>query len=147
MKRLASAILCSSMFLIPLVGQTRPAPPAPEEMVQHRVKMLTTLLSLTSAQQQQATAIFTNAATTTSGVHASLRAAHQDLNVAVKSNDTAAIDRLAAQIGNSMAQLTSTEAKAKAAFYQILTPEQQTKLSQFQSEAHGGFHEGHGMEH
>jgi hypothetical protein len=42
-----------------------------------------------------------------------------------------------------MAQITMAEAKAHAAFYQTLTPEQQTKLSQMDMH-HGRMH-GHGM--
>ena len=114
----------------------------PANRVQHRVHFLTNLLSLTPEQQQQATTIFTNAATTGQSQHDSLKTAHQALRDAVKSNNTAAIDQNATVIGNSMAQMISNRAKAQAAFYQILTPDQQAKFGEFESEHHG-FHGRH----
>jgi len=105
-------------------------------MVAHRVEYLTTVLSLTSAQQQQATTIFANAATAESGVHDNLRAARQSLQTAIAGNDGPGIDQAAATIGSLTTQLTSLQAKARAAFYQILTAEQQSKLTKLESQ-HG----------
>lgn len=113
----------------------------PADRVQHRVNFMTKLLALTPAQQQQATTIFTNAATSLQGLHGGMRTSHQNLKQAIQSNDTAAIDQNAAAIGNAMAQGIAVRAKAQAAFYQILTPDQQSKLSQFASEHPG--HRGH----
>jgi Spy/CpxP family protein refolding chaperone len=121
-----------------LVGQHPPKPPSPEEMVQHRVSYLTTVLSLTNMQQQQATTIFTNAAKDASTVHDSLRSAHESLSAAVKSNDNAAIEQAAATIGNLIAQLTAARAKGEATFYQILTADQQNKMTQLEK-ARGPF--------
>jgi Spy/CpxP family protein refolding chaperone len=92
--------------------------------VQHRINYLTTLLSLTAAQQQQATTIFTTAASAQASVHSSMTAARQSLTTAVQSNDTAGIDQAATTIGSLTAQTTANQAKAEAAFYQILTPAQ-----------------------
>ena len=107
--------------------------------IQHRVAFLTTLLTLTTAQQTQATTIFTNAAAAAATVHSSMKTAREALKAAVTSNDAATIDTNANTIGTLTGQLTSIEAKADGAFYQILTPEQQTKFTQFESEGHGGF--------
>ena len=74
--------------------------PSPATMVAHRVEYLTTVLSLTSAQQQQATTIFTNATIAESGVHDNLRAARQSLQTAIAGNDSAGIDEAAATIGS-----------------------------------------------
>jgi Spy/CpxP family protein refolding chaperone len=112
-------------------------------MVQRRVSFLTTLLSLTAAQQQQATSIFTTAATAGATVFSSLKTARQSLETAVKNNDSATIDQVSATIGNSTAQRTANDAKADAAFYQILTADQQSKLTQFEAQG-GGFGPGHG---
>jgi Spy/CpxP family protein refolding chaperone len=114
--------------------------------MQHRIAFLTTLLTLTTAQQQQATTIFAAAATAAAPLHTSMKAARQALQTAVTGNDAATIDTNAATIGSLTSQLTSVEAKASAAFYQILTPEQQTKLTQFESQGHGGFGGAMGME-
>jgi Spy/CpxP family protein refolding chaperone len=58
-----------------------------------------------------------------------LQAAHQSIGDAVKANDTAAIDQAATTIGNLTAQSTAIDAKANAAFYRILTPDQQAKFA------------------
>jgi Spy/CpxP family protein refolding chaperone len=113
--------------------------------IQHRIGFLTTLLTLTTAQQQQATTIFTNAASAAMPVHTSLKAARENLKTAVTGNDAATISTSANTIGTLTAQLTSIEATAEAAFYQILTPEQQAKFTQFESQGHGGFGGAMGM--
>ena len=119
-----------------------PGPPDPATMAQHRVQFLTNQLSLTQQQQQQALTIFTTAATSQSGVHDSMRTAHESLQTAVKNNDANGITQAANTIGNLTAEFTATEARSDAAFYQILTPDQQTKLSQMESHGpmmrHGG---------
>ncbi len=126
------------------------APPHgdPATHMQHHLAMLTKHLDLTAAQQQQATTIFTNAASAQTTLHASLKTAHDGLNSAIKNNDTAGIDQAAATIGNLTAQMISNHARSQAAFFQILTPDQQTKMTQFESqhqhfggpEGMGGFH-------
>jgi Spy/CpxP family protein refolding chaperone len=130
----------ASALLLAQTTSTR-TPPTPAERAQHRVHMLTNMLSLTAAQQQQATAIFTNAATAEETVHTSMKAAHESLHAAIKSNDAAAIDQWSNTIGGLMGQQVGIEAKAHAAVYQILTPDQQTKLSQMPMHD-GGMHVG-----
>jgi len=120
-----------------LVAQGPAANGNPGRFVQQRVNRLTTVLSLTAAQQQQATTIFTNAASAEVSVHSSMQAAHQALKTAVQANDPAGIEQAAATIGSLTAQTTTNQAKADAAFYQILTPAQQSKLTEFESENHG----------
>ncbi len=117
-----------------LIAQTPPQPPSPATMAAHRVDFMTTVLNLTVAQQQQATTIFTNAATAESGVHDSLQSARQNLKTAVTNNDSAGIDQASATIGSLTAQFTSLQAKANAAFYQILTADQQSKLTKLESQ-------------
>jgi Spy/CpxP family protein refolding chaperone len=119
---------------IPAFAQTTTQPPSATERTQHHVKMLTTLLNLTAAQQQQATTIFTAEANAQQNLHESEKSSHDSLRNAIKSNDTAAIDQVAAAMAQSHAQAISTRAKADAAFYQILTPEQQTKMSDLEAE-------------
>jgi len=129
-----TALIVLAMASAFLIAQAQPQPPSPATMVAHRVEYLTTVLSLTSAQQQQATTIFTNAASVESGVHDNLRAARQSLQTAIAGNDGAAIDQAAATIGNLTTQLTSLQAKARAAFYQVLTADQQSKLTKLESQ-------------
>lgn len=119
-----------------------PGPPNPQMRIQHRIQFLTTMLSLTADQQQKATTIFTAETTNAESVHQSMRTAHQSLEAAIKANDTAGIDSAANTIGSLTGQMIAAQAKANAAFYQILTPDQQTKFAQLE---HGpGFERGPG---
>lgn len=126
------------------------APPEqhdPAEHAQHHLKMMTTLLSLTPQQQQQASAIFTNTANSQTGIHQNMKAAHEALDQAIKNNDQAGIEQAAATIGQLTTQMVVNHGKAQAAFYQILTPDQKAKLNEFESEEHGPGHMGMHMEH
>ena len=141
MKKTINTFLWTSALATSLLfAQGRGTPPDPATMAQHRVEFLTNLLTLTTTQQQEATTIFTNAATAEAAVRTNLKTAHDNLKAAIQKNDTAAIDQIALTIGNLTAQSTSIDAKANAAFYQILTPDQQTKFNQ----SHGGFGPGPG---
>ena len=118
--------------------------PDPATIVQNRVARLTTLLALNSSQASQATTIFTNAQTALAPFETALRDARQALPAAVKSNAAATIDQLATAIGSATAQVTAIQNKADAAFYAILTPDQQTKLGQAGPGGVGGFGPGMG---
>jgi Spy/CpxP family protein refolding chaperone len=134
MKKLLTAIFLTSAFITPLFAQGPGGRRDPASMVQRRVNFLTTLLSLTNNQQTEATTILTNAAASAAAVRTSLRTARQTLADAVTRNDTATIDQASTAIGNLTGQLTSTEAKSDAAFFQMLTPDQQTKFTQLKSQ-------------
>jgi len=138
MKRAFTSFLLAAAFGISaLIAQSPATSGNPGNFIQHRVNYLTTLLSLSTAQQQQATTIFTNAASAEASVHSSMSAARQSLQTAVQSNDAAGIEQAATTIGSLTAQTTLNQGKAEAAFYQILTPAQQTKFTQFESQSHG----------
>jgi hypothetical protein len=96
------------------------------------VSTLTALLSLTSSQQQQVSAIYTDAAATRSSVTTSLKAARKALRDAVENNDPGAIAQASATIGTLTGQYVSNGAIANAAVFQLLTPDQQTTLSKFE---------------
>jgi Spy/CpxP family protein refolding chaperone len=116
--------------------------PTPEQMITNRVSRLTTLLTLNSAQQTQATTIFTNEQTAMTNLHSSMRAAHTALKTAIENNDTAGITAQATQIGNLTTQEIENRAQAQAAFYALLTPDQQTKYKQLEPagpRGRGGF--------
>ncbi len=95
------------------------------------VGSLTALLALTPVQQQEAAAILANAASTRASLHASLKAARKALSGAVLNNDTGAISQASTALGAMMAQYVSNGALANAEIFQLLTPDQQTKLSVF----------------
>ncbi len=145
--KVTKALIASLLAASCLFAQGMRTPPDPATMAQRRVAHLTTLLTLTTAQQQQATNIFTNSSTANAAVHTNLQTAHTAIKDAVKKNDNAGIDRAATTIGNLTAQLTSNDAKADAAFYLILTPDQQAKLTSLKGmHGHGG-HAGRGPAH
>jgi hypothetical protein len=93
---------------------------------------LTALLSLTSDQHVQATAIYANAASTRLSVQSSIKAARRALRDAVKSNDSGGIAQASASLGALKGQHISYGAIANAQVRQLLTPAQLTKLAQFQ---------------
>lgn len=109
-------------------------PPDAATRVQFRVEMLTKRLGLTDAQKTQATTIFTDAATAAETARANVSTLQDTLASAVKTNATGTIDATAAQIGTINGQVLAIETKAEAAFYAILTTDQQAK---FDSMPHG----------
>jgi Spy/CpxP family protein refolding chaperone len=102
------------------------APPDPATMVQMKVAHLTALLTLNTAQQTQASTLFGNAVTASQNIHTSLQTNRDSLTAAIKANNSASIDQLAASMGTLQGQLTSINAKADAAFRALLTADQQT---------------------
>ena len=139
MKIVFSNFLLASLLATTVTFAQRSGnPPSAADVAQRKVDFLTRQLTLSTAQQQQAATIFTNSASADATVRANLQTAHQSLNDAVKSNNSAAIDQAAATIGSLTAQLSSSGAKADAAFYQILTADQQVKYGS-QSQGPGRF--------
>lgn len=136
--KVVAILALSSVFVMAQHG----TPPDPAQMMQHHIDHLTRMLSLTPAQQQQATAIFGEVANNARTVHDQMQTAHQSLQSAIQKNDTAGIEQASNTIGTLTAQMTAAHAKAEAALFQTLTPDQQTKFTQMQGH-HGGMH-GHG---
>jgi len=106
------------------------------------VKRMAAKLGLSTEQESQAATIFSGTHAAESALRANLKAAHQGLNDAVKSNNTVGIEQLSATIGNLTAQLTLAHSKNRAAFYRILTPEQRTALEQLESQRPAWFRGG-----
>jgi len=133
MKRISLKRLTLFLAMIGTLGygQRRP-PPDPAQMVQLRVNFLTEKLGLSTEKQQQATTIFTNAAANQKSLWDQMQAAHESLQSAISRNDSVGIEQAAGSIGNLTAQTISAHAKADAAFYQTLTPDQQSKYSQME---------------
>ncbi|MFZ0593235.1 MAG: Spy/CpxP family protein refolding chaperone [Bryobacteraceae bacterium] len=129
----------AALGLLSAVGlfAQEPAPthtrPTAEQMIANHVSRLTTLLTLTSAQQTQATTIFTNEQTAMSSIQTSMKAAHSALKTAIENNDTAGITAQATQIGTLTTQEIEGRAQAQAAFYALLTSDQQTKYKQLEA--------------
>ncbi|MBZ5490585.1 MAG: Spy/CpxP family protein refolding chaperone [Acidobacteriia bacterium] len=125
-------------------------PPDPGKMAQRHLDFLTKQLSLTPQQQQQANTIFSDAASNAKANHDQMRSAHDSLKAAIQKNDSAGIEQAANTIGNLTTQMITAHAKAQAAFYQTLTPDQQAKMNDLESHRgmgmrrHGWGHGGHG---
>jgi Spy/CpxP family protein refolding chaperone len=117
---------------------TSATPPDPQAMAQMRVNRLARLLNLTDAQKASALTTFTQAYTANQSTQSNLRSARQSLSDAVKKNQTGLIDSLALQIGTYEGQLIATDSKAEAAFYLILTPDQQAIYDKMPGGAMGG---------
>lgn len=103
-------------------------PRDPQQMLEQRVERISGMLSLTDSQKSRATTIFGDAARTAQPLREQLRDARNSLQTAVRANDVAQIDKLAATIGTLTAQTTAIESKAEAQFITTLTPEQVSKL-------------------
>jgi len=72
-----------------------------------------------------------------SGMRSQMKTARQSLQTAVQKNDAASINQLSGVIGALMAKQILAHATARAAFLQTLTTDQQTKLTQLQSQHRG----------
>lgn len=124
-----AALTAALMAQRPFGVITGGTPPDPATIVANQVARLTSLLTLTTAQQTEAATIFTNALTAITPLQTSLATAQQGLPAAVKSNAAATIDQLATSIGSLQGQILAIQNKADAAFYLILTADQQNTLN------------------
>lgn len=115
--------------------------PDPAQMVQMRVDRMNDELKLTKAQQKQITGIYMDAQTANQSVMGNMRTAQEALVAAIKANDTNAMTQAANTVGSLTAQVTVNNAKAEAAVYAALTPDQQSK---FQPRVGGGMGMGYG---
>ena len=140
--KVSAFLVLASIFVMAQNGN----PPDPAKMAQHHLDFLTRQLSLTPQQQQQASSIFSEVSNNAKATHDQMRAAHDSLNTAIQKNDTAGIQQAANTIGNLTTQMTLAHAKAQAAFYQTLTPDQQTKMNELESH-HGMRMHGRGFGH
>ncbi len=137
--------LLAVLGLLPLAQAQSPrTPPSPAAMAQRQVQRYTTLLTLTPAQVEQATAFFTTEATARQNSHASERTAHQAMEAAIKANDTATIQSTANTMGQIETEQLAAHSLARAQFYNILTADQKAKLSELEGEhVFGGPRFGH----
>jgi Spy/CpxP family protein refolding chaperone len=141
--KVTAVLALASAFAMAQQGNS----PDASKMAQHHLNFLTQQLSLTAQQQQQASTIFSEAANNAKATHDQMRAAHDSLKAAIQKNDSAGIEQAANTIGSLTTQMISSHAKAQAAFYQTLTPDQQTKMNALESQHHGMGMHGHGSMH
>ena len=134
------AAIAAGLAVMPAFAQN--GPPDPAQMVQMRVDRMNEELKLSKAQQKQISGIYTDAQTANQSVMGGMRTAREALVAAIKSNDTNAMSQAANTIGTLTAQTTVNNAKAEAAVYAALTPDQQAKYQP--STGMGGFGGGQG---
>jgi Spy/CpxP family protein refolding chaperone len=131
-------IVTSVVFAQTTTTPTAPSPPTVADIVAQMVSHYTTLLDLTSAQQTQATTIFTTQVTGSQALQTSMQTAQTALQTAITSNSSSGIAAAATAIGNLTAQQTAIQATGTAAFYAILTSDQQTKFTELGNPVQGG---------
>jgi len=124
---LAAATLAAFFGVLGNAQTSTPTPPIPAQIAANQVARLTKLLDLTSTQQASATTIFTTEQTALGTLRTSMQTARTGLQTAITSNDTATIDADATQIGTLTGEEVLDQATASAAFYAILTADQQSK--------------------
>jgi Spy/CpxP family protein refolding chaperone len=141
-KRFVTVFICLALAAPVVFGQRPQARTAstPAQAAANRVARLTTLLTLSSGQQAEATRIFTAEQTAVAGLGASMRTARTALQTAVQSNNLAEINTAAATIGTLTTTEAAAHATANAAFYAQLTPAQQAQYKQL-----GGLREAGGL--
>jgi uncharacterized membrane protein len=123
---LAASFLCAQTTT---GTTTAPAPPTPAEIAADLVARLTTLLDLTGAQQASTTTIFTTDETTLASLATQMQTAQTALQTAVLGNSASGIKTAATNIGSLTTSQVTADATADAAFYAILTADQQTKYA------------------
>jgi Spy/CpxP family protein refolding chaperone len=97
------------------------------------ISFLTELLSLSPGQRAETVSIFAAAGTAGSELKPSAKANKKSLGASTGANDAARISKASLEIGKLAAQRHTIDAKASAAFFQILTPDQQETLTKFRS--------------
>ena len=98
-------------------------------------------LNLSPEQKTKANAIFAKGREDSRPVRAELRQNREAMFAAVKSNDTAQINKLASERGRLTAKLATIRGETMAKFYQELTPAQRTKFDEIHARRQARMHE------
>lgn len=128
----------SSTLMNAQTAEVAPTRPTAASMIAREVSRYTTLLTLNSGQQSQATTILNTEHSAMAAVRTNMRTAQKALRTAVESNDTAGISAAATQIGTLTAQEAQAHATAQAAFFAMLSPTQQAAYKQLGPMQRGG---------
>jgi Spy/CpxP family protein refolding chaperone len=91
-------------------------------------------LNLTDAQKQYGRQVMQDARTQAQPLREQLNQNRQELEAAIKSNNTGAITQLTERQANLRGQVAAIHAKAMASFYAQLTPEQKAKAEELKAQ-------------
>lgn len=97
------------------------------------ISFLSALLSLSPGQQAETTSIFAAASTAAGELKAAAKTHKRSLGASVAANDASGISQASLVIGKAASQRHTIDAKANAAFFQILTADQQQTLTKLRS--------------
>jgi hypothetical protein len=97
------------------------------------ISFLTTLLSLSPGQQAETASIFAAASTSASELKPAAKANKRSLGASAGANNSVGIGQAALAIGKMAAERHTIGARANAAFFQILTADQQETLTKLRS--------------
>ena len=122
-------LLVAAMVCVSPLMQAQTAPSA-AQLAQGDVQRYVMVLGLSSTEQEEALTIFTTEETVETSIHTAEQTAQASLLTAIEGNDTATIATLSATLGGLHGQDIQARAVASAAFYAILTTDQQTKFVQ-----------------
>jgi Spy/CpxP family protein refolding chaperone len=128
-RRFLTAFISLTVLLPFAFAQKSHTPPTSAQQVANKVARLTTLLTLSPAQQASATTIFTTEQSALSSVATGLKTARTALKTAVLANDTAGISAQATAIGGLTTQEVQAQSTANADFYALLNPTQQAQYT------------------
>ena len=117
-----AALTAAGLFAVSPHSQTTNTGPTPAF-----VNSIETVLGMTATQKDEAQTAFTQARQQAQPIEQELRGTRQSLQAAVKSDDTAQIQRLATVEGQQIGQLAAIRSAAVAKVYKTFTPEQKAK--------------------
>jgi Spy/CpxP family protein refolding chaperone len=149
-RQIVRLAVVGSMAAGMIFAQAQPAQPAPQgrnaqqgqNTQEHKGmrnprfearRRMMTALNLTPDQKTMAKSIFGQAREASKPVRMELRQNHEAMAAAVKTNNQAQIEKLAADRGGLTAKLDARRSEAMAKFYQTLTPAQRAKAGQMQA--------------
>lgn len=97
------------------------------------ISFLSALLSLSPGQQAETVSIFAAASTAAGELKATAKSQRKSLGASAAANDVGGIRQASLEIGKVASQRHTVDARANAAFFHILTADQQETLTKFRS--------------
>ena len=122
----AAALSAASLFAVAPHAQKSTA------MTPAFVNSTETVLGMTPTQKDETQTAFEQARQKAMPIEQELRTTRQSLESAIRSDDTAQIQRLATVEGQEIGQLAAIRSTAVAKVYKTLTPDQRTKADALQ---------------